>query len=52
LNIKEENKKGYEEWSRDFVNELTSEKFGSVACDLLPVKDSWSLNGMDPNKGR
>uniref|UniRef100_A0A8C6IB25 Predicted gene, 32916 n=1 Tax=Mus spicilegus TaxID=10103 RepID=A0A8C6IB25_MUSSI len=52
LNIKEENKKGYEEWSRDFVNELTSEKFESVACDLLPVKGSWSLNGMDPNKGR
>ncbi|XP_031243989.1 ankyrin repeat domain-containing protein 26-like isoform X4 [Mastomys coucha] len=52
LNIKEEKKRKHKEWSRDFVNELTSEESESVASDILPVKDSWSLNDTDPNKGR
>ncbi|XP_052030885.1 ankyrin repeat domain-containing protein 26-like [Apodemus sylvaticus] len=52
LNIKEEKKRGHEEWSGDFVNDLTSEESESLAGDFLPVKDSWSLNDAYLNKGR
>ncbi|XP_040587246.1 ankyrin repeat domain-containing protein 26-like [Mesocricetus auratus] len=51
LNIKEEQKRGHEKWSSgDFVTELTSEET-ELAADPK-VKDTWSLNDSNPNKGR
>ncbi|XP_060222901.1 ankyrin repeat domain-containing protein 26-like [Meriones unguiculatus] len=53
LSIKEGKKRGHEIWSSgDFVTELTSEESKSVAGDILAVKDPWSLNDRDPDKGR
>lgn len=52
LNIKEEKTRDHEEWSGDFLMDRTSKESEPAAGDLLQVKDSWSLNDTDPNKGR
>eukprot|EP00073_Rattus_norvegicus_P043658 XP_017445699.1 PREDICTED: ankyrin repeat domain-containing protein 26-like isoform X3 [Rattus norvegicus] len=51
LNIKEEKTRDHEEWSGDFLMDRTSKESEPAAGDLLQVKDSWSLNDTDPNKG-
>lgn len=52
MNIKEEKTRDHEEWSGDFLMDRTSKESEPAAGDLLQVKDSWSLNDTDPNKGR
>lgn len=52
LNIKEEKKRGHENWSSgDSVTELTAGE-SELAANLLRVKDTCSLNDSSPDKGR